>query len=114
MNGGTAEMRNQSRNELPLTRPMIPPASPKENAMITNAMAERRTRPPSEQRADRPDDGDQRDHDGDEPGDAGDDPDHDLEQEPRGERQDERGDDPHHERRGGGLLFHATYSTPPR
>src|SRR5690242_423371 len=101
MKGGTTEMRNQSRNELPLTRPMIPPARPKEKAMITNAMAVGQRRARSEQRAHRPDDGDERDHHGDEPGDAGDDPDHDLEQEPGGDGEDERRDDAHDERGAG-------------
>src|SRR5919199_5946467 len=98
MNGGTAEMRNQSRNELPLMRPMIPPARPNENAMMTNAMA---AAPGSEQRADRPDDGDDRHDDRDEPGHRHGDADDHLEQEPRGERQDQRGDDAHHERGAG-------------
>src|SRR5690349_15745483 len=98
MNGGTAEMTNQSRNELPFTRPMIPPARPKKNAMMTKAMA---ARPGSEQRANRPDHGDDRHDDGDEPGDRHRDPDDHLEQEPRSEREDERRDDTHDERGAG-------------
>ena len=33
--GIAAEIRNHSRKELPLMRPTIPPASPKQTAMIT-------------------------------------------------------------------------------
>src|SRR3954466_2280402 len=36
MNGGIAAMRNQRRNELPLMRPITPPASPKNRQMIAN------------------------------------------------------------------------------
>src|SRR3954453_16391962 len=92
MKGGTTEMRNQSRNELPFMRPMVPPARPKENAMITNAMA---GGPSLEQRADRPDDGDDRDDDRDEPGDRHGDSDDRLEQEPGSDREHGRRDEPH-------------------
>src|SRR5438270_13054587 len=34
MNGTRPEIRNQTKNELPLIRPMVPPARPKKN-MIT-------------------------------------------------------------------------------
>src|SRR3954447_22326022 len=109
MNGGIAEIRNHSRNELPLIRPTMPPARPKQKAMTRNAIAAARSR--LEQRARRPDDGDQGHADRDEPRHAGDDADDHLEQEPRGERQDERRDDPHPER-GTGLLFHENENTP--
>src|SRR3954447_15283990 len=78
-NGGIAAIRNQRKNELPLMRPMMPPASPKHTAMMTNATGPAGS--VSEQRAGGPDDGHDRHDHGDEPRDAGDDADDDLEQE---------------------------------
>src|SRR3954469_9332359 len=108
MNGGIAEIRNHSRNELPLIRPTMPPARPKQKAMTRNAMPPRAR---LEQRARRPDDGDHGHDDRDEPRHACDYADDPLEQEPGGEREDERGDDPHPER-GTGVLFHENENTP--
>src|SRR4051794_13352287 len=110
MKGGIAAMMNQRTNELPLMRPITPPASPKNRQMIANAM--NGGGPPSEQRTGGPEDRHKSDHDPDEPRDARHDPDDDLQQEPGCQREDERRDDAHHERRSG-LLFHGTYCTPP-
>src|SRR3954449_11896068 len=104
MKGGIAEMRNQSTNELPFSRPTIPPARPKQTAMTTKA-------PPaiSGQGAHGPEDADDRNDHGDDPGDAHDDADDDLQQEPGGDREDEDGQDACAERRTG--LLHAVHGT---
>src|SRR6476469_7643507 len=99
MNGGMPARMNQSRNELPFRRPMMPPARAKPMQMITKGTAGPAVC--SEQRACGPDDGDDRYHDRDEPRHTGDDPDDHLQQEPGGEREHERGDDAHPERRAG-------------
>src|SRR5687768_2323584 len=104
-------MANHTRNELPLIRPTIPPASPEHRAMNTYA-------PPyvelmaSEERVDGPqnaDDGDDRD---DDPGHGGDEADDDLQQQPRRDGQDDDGDRAAGERRALGLgVFHGPKRT---
>src|SRR5688572_10794239 len=100
-------MANHTRNELPLIRPTIPPASPEHRAMNTYA-------PPyvvlmaSEERVDGPQHADDGDDRHDDPGHGGDDADDDLQQQPRRDGQDDDGDRAAGERRALGLgVFHA-------
>src|SRR5512133_4322052 len=85
MNGGMAEIRNQSRNELPLIFPITPAARPKKKAMTRNGTGA------LEQRSHRPEDGDDRHDRDDEPGNGRDDADDELEQDPRREGEDHDG-----------------------
>src|SRR2546421_7609418 len=83
-NGSSPEIRNQRKNELPLSLPTRPPANAKPRAMTTYATAGAA----SSEDSDGPDDRhDGQDHE-DRHGQRGDDPDHDLQQDVRGDDED--------------------------
>src|SRR3954451_4766994 len=96
------------RKELPLMRPMMPPAKPKDSDTTRKA-------PPamarSAQRPHRPEEADDGDDHGDHHGDPRDDADDDLEEEPGGDGQDEDREDACAD--GGARIFHAADGTPP-
>src|SRR6476619_5895198 len=98
MNGTQAEIRNQSTNELPLTRPTIPPARPKNNRTTTRPMSLGLASP--NQRFDCPEDrGDDR-NDQDRPEQPGNEADDELESQHHSDDQDESGDSFAHDGRG--------------
>src|SRR3981081_8816 len=84
MNGRTPEIRNQRKNELPLSRPTMPPAKAKPRAMTTYATA----RAASSERSDGPDDPDDREDHEDRDGERRDDADDELQQDVRGDDED--------------------------
>src|SRR3954469_24759422 len=98
MNGRIAEIRNHRRNDEPLRRPTIPPARPKNRAMIRYATSEL---------AEGPDDAEDREHHHDDGGEPREEPDDDLQQHPRRHDEDDEGDEACDEARSC-FLFHAS------
>src|ERR1700687_5149325 len=97
MNGINPETRNHTKNELPLIRPTMPPASPKKNMMTISPM------PPIgaslQDRLQRPEDRDHDRHGDDRPEDRHHEPDQKLDRQRHGHDQDDTREEPFQDRR---------------